>query len=101
MNQFNSSTFYSIDDFENSLNYFTIVKPVKIQFIGNTVNYTAKHLKGITSLSPTTEKIKSDIKEAEGVPSEIAHGQVILNDMLVHVTTYACTHACMHSYTYI
>lgn len=92
---------YSIDDFENSLNYFTIVKLIKIQFIGNTVNYTAEHLKGITSLSSTTEEIKKNIKEAEGVPSEIAHGQVTLNHMLVHVTIYACTHARMHSYTYI
>lgn len=30
MTQFNSSMFYLIDDFENSLNYLTIVKPIKI-----------------------------------------------------------------------
>lgn len=52
MTQFNSLMFYSTDDFENSLNNLTIVNPIKIQFIGNTVNYTTKHLRGINSLFP-------------------------------------------------
>lgn len=52
MTQFNSSIFYSTDDFENSFNNLTIVNPIKIQFIGNKINYTTKHLRGITSLFP-------------------------------------------------
>lgn len=52
MTQFNSSMFYSTDAFENSFNNLTIVNPIIIQFIGNTVNYTTKHLRGIAPLFP-------------------------------------------------
>lgn len=94
MTQFNSSMFYSTEDFDNSLNNLTIVNPIKIQFIGNTVNYTTKQLKGITSLFPVTEELRSDIGEAGGVQSEIAHGQVVLNHMPVCIDVCTHTHMC-------